>query len=47
LLLAQIAGLVGLTEDGAPVLDAPRMSVETEMVVVEIELFGGNEGMRE
>jgi len=34
-LLAEIARLVGLTEDGAPVLDAPRMSVEAEMVVVE------------
>ena len=35
LLLAEIARLVGLTEDGAPVLDAPRMSVEAEMVVVK------------
>ena len=35
LLLAEIVGFVGRAEDGAAVLDAPRMSVETEMIIVE------------
>jgi len=44
LLLAEVMSLVGLTEDGAAMLDAPRTSVESEMVVVE-RLVGlaGNE----
>jgi hypothetical protein len=46
-------GLVGFTEDGAAVLDAPRMSVEAETIFVElcgdvgIRGYGNEEGRKE
>ena len=43
-LLAEIAGLVGFTEDGASVLDAPRVSVEAETIFVKrLVWLAGNE----
>jgi hypothetical protein len=44
LLLAEIARLVSLTEDGASMLDAPRPSVQAESVFVERMLWLGRNG---